>query len=140
MFGSKEQCTLVLYMPMKGRIVLLISSLHIDNKIDPDSGDKCKAEVIKFHNCTNSVVETVDKMFADYSAGRKTYWWPVVIFNSMFNKVAINALIQNSTGLRGQFSRTLVQERLQQHTAFQIPRDIRQKITALAEKIPEKSS
>jgi hypothetical protein len=52
MFGFKEQCTFVLYMPKKEKIVLLISTFHSDDKIDPDSGDKSKPEVIKFYNCT----------------------------------------------------------------------------------------
>jgi hypothetical protein len=52
--------------------VLLILTLHTSNKIDPDSGGRCRSEVIKFHDYTNSVVETVEKVCAGNTGERKT--------------------------------------------------------------------
>jgi hypothetical protein len=50
---------------------------------------------LKSSSFITAQLKKVDKMCADYSAARKTCWWPVVIFNSMLNKVAINVPMEH---------------------------------------------
>lgn len=93
LFGFQEKCTLVSYVPKKGKNVLLISTLHNDDKIDHDSGDLQKPEIITFYNLTKGGVDVVDEMGATYSCARKTRRWPMVIFYSILNVAGINALV-----------------------------------------------
>lgn len=51
-FGFQENATLVSYVPRLNRNVILISSLHNDDAIDPDTGDRKKPEIITFYNMT----------------------------------------------------------------------------------------
>jgi len=51
-FGFQENCTIVSYIPKKNKVVILISSLHNDDKIDPESGERNKPGIITFYNST----------------------------------------------------------------------------------------
>jgi hypothetical protein len=81
-------------------------------------------------------VDTVDKMCVGYIVARNTHRWHVVVFCSMLNIAAVNALVihrnQNCIGSRKQFLRTLaqqlVQEQFEQCPGSQIPQDIGQKV------------
>ncbi|GBP80854.1 hypothetical protein EVAR_62384_1 [Eumeta japonica] len=48
------------------KIVLMLSSLHDDDKIDQDIGTEAKPEVITFYNSTKGGVEVVDQKKEDY--------------------------------------------------------------------------
>ncbi|XP_072392160.1 uncharacterized protein [Diabrotica undecimpunctata] len=49
MFAFQEKCTLVSYVPRKGKNVLVISTMHYDDNIDNSTG---KPEIIIEHNKT----------------------------------------------------------------------------------------
>ncbi|KAJ8926923.1 hypothetical protein NQ314_020775 [Rhamnusium bicolor] len=52
-FAFQADVTVVSYKyPTKKKKVLLISTLHHDNKIDPDSGESLKLDMITFYNRT----------------------------------------------------------------------------------------
>lgn len=46
MFLFADRCTLVSYVPKKNRNVILISTMHETDTIDPDTGDNNKPEII----------------------------------------------------------------------------------------------
>lgn len=92
-FGFQKETTIVSYTPKKNRNVLLLSTMHNDDKIDPSTGDSKKPEIITFYNLTKGAVDVVDEMAATYSTARKCNRWPMVIFFSMLNVAAINARI-----------------------------------------------
>lgn len=90
MFAFHENCTLVSYIPKKGKNVLLMSSLHRDDIIDSETG---KPDMIVNYNQTKGGVDTVDKLCAAYNCARGTRRWPMVIFYSMLNVAGINSLV-----------------------------------------------
>lgn len=59
-FGFQENCTIVSYAPKKNKVVILISSLHNDDKIDPESSKRNKPEIITFYNGMKGGVDNVD--------------------------------------------------------------------------------
>ncbi|XP_023214738.1 uncharacterized protein LOC111617685 [Centruroides sculpturatus] len=94
LFGfGKDYATLVSYVPKKRKVVLLLSTMHQSNAIDPEIGDKKKTEAITFYNATKSGVDTVNEMSGSYSVARKSQRWPLTVFYNMLNIAAINTLI-----------------------------------------------
>ena len=75
------------------KLVLLLSSMHNDDKIDESTGDEKKPEMITCYNKTKGGVDVVDKLCASYTSARSTRRWPMVIFYSIFNVVEINSCI-----------------------------------------------
>ena len=67
LFGLQEQCTLLSYVPKVNNVVLLLASMHNDDKIDVSTGDAQKPEMITFYNKTKGVVDVVDKLCASYT-------------------------------------------------------------------------
>nr|XP_023011791.1 piggyBac transposable element-derived protein 4-like [Leptinotarsa decemlineata] len=72
MFGFRKEGTIVSYVPKKNEHVVLISSLHFDDKIDESTGDKMKPEIIPFYNVTKAGVDVVDKLCSSYNVARNT--------------------------------------------------------------------
>lgn len=93
MFGFSKDVTIVSYIPKQGKNVILTSSMHHDDKIDIESGDKCKPDIITFYNSTKGGVDTVDQYCSNYDVARNTRRWPMVIFYSLLNIGAINSYI-----------------------------------------------
>lgn len=95
MFGFGDNVTLVSYVPQtkKKKNVVLFSSMHHDNKIDPESGDMKKPEIITFYNSTKGGVDMVDQMAGKYNTSRNSRRWPLTLFYSMLNISTINAYI-----------------------------------------------
>lgn len=71
-FGFQQNCTLVSYCPKKNRTVILVSSMHQDSAIDPDTGDDKKPEMITFYNKTKIGVDLVDQLCEKYNVARNT--------------------------------------------------------------------
>lgn len=84
--------TLVSYVPKKNKSVTLVSTLHDDNAIDPDSPAK-KPEIITFYNEDKCGVDLVDQMCANFTCQRTTNRWPLVVFYNLVNISCINGFI-----------------------------------------------
>lgn len=81
---------MVSYVPRKNKSVILLSTFHDDDQMDPDTR---KPQVILDYNGTKGGVDTVDKMCAAYSVSRITKRWPCVVFYTLMNIGGINAQI-----------------------------------------------
>lgn len=102
LFGFSNEATLVSYVPKKGKVVTLLSSMHVGknaDSIDVSTGDKRKPDIITFYNKTKGGVDKVDEMKQSYSVSRKSARWPLTIFFSLLNIAGINSQIvfQNNT-------------------------------------------
>ncbi|XP_066260986.1 piggyBac transposable element-derived protein 4-like [Euwallacea similis] len=93
MFGFQSNIMLVSYIPKKGKNVLLFSTLHHDRKIDTDTNELKKPEVITFYNFTKGGIDVVDELSGTYSVSRNSRRWPLTLFYSILNSAAINAMI-----------------------------------------------
>lgn len=113
MFGFGEKKVLISYVPNKkqNKVVLLLSTLHDDNKIDETTGDAQKPEIITYYNATKAGVDVVDQMKEEYSVGRMTRRWPMRLFFSILNIAGINSQIiyKENTG-QLLFRRTFLKE------------------------------
>ena len=76
---------LVSYAPKPKKTVILVSTVHVDNEIDPDSGEQQKPSVITFYNAAKGGVHTADQMCATYNVARNIKRWPMVVFFAMLN-------------------------------------------------------
>jgi hypothetical protein len=74
----------------KGKLVLLVSTMHDRKEINAETGEKKKQEIICFYNQTKGV-DMVDQMSSNYSVARKTNRWPV--FFHLLNIAGINAQV-----------------------------------------------
>ena len=92
-FGFSKDMTLVSYKPNANKIVLLLSTLHDDDKIDSQSGDLCKPEIIRYYNSTKAGVDLVDELKQTYSVARVSRRWTLTLFFSLINIGRINAYI-----------------------------------------------
>ncbi|XP_063231053.1 piggyBac transposable element-derived protein 4-like [Bacillus rossius redtenbacheri] len=92
-FGFQENMTLVSYVPKRGKTVLLLSSMHADDKIDESTGEQKKPEIITFYNSTKGGVDCVDERIAFYNVARNTRRWTMVIFYAMLNIAGVNAYL-----------------------------------------------
>nr|XP_047122928.1 piggyBac transposable element-derived protein 4-like [Hydra vulgaris] len=84
---------LVSYIPRERKNVILVSSLHDDDAIDPQSGEQMKPEIITFYNLTKCGVDVADQMCASYNVSRNTRRWPMVIFYTILNVAGINSQV-----------------------------------------------
>ncbi|KAJ8936542.1 hypothetical protein NQ314_012282 [Rhamnusium bicolor] len=76
MFAYRDNCTLVSYIPKKGKNVLLISTMHDDDSISEVTG---KPEIVMDYNCTKGGVDTVDQLCANYNCACNAQRWPMVL-------------------------------------------------------------
>ena len=95
MFGFGGNVTLVSYVPQtkQKKNVVLFSSMHHDDKIDPESSDMKKHEIITFYNSTKGGVDMVDQMAGEYDTSRNSRRWPLTVFYTLLNVSTINAYI-----------------------------------------------
>lgn len=91
-FGFQENITMVSFCPKKNKSVILVSSMHHDDAIDLESGDKRKPEIVTFYNHTKIGVDLVDQLCQKYNVARNTRRWPMVVFYNLLNIAGINAL------------------------------------------------
>ncbi|XP_035216772.1 uncharacterized protein LOC118190206 [Stegodyphus dumicola] len=67
--------------------------MHDDSKIDPESGEQNKPEMIMFYNMTKGGVDNVGELCGIYSVSRRCRRWPLTIFLGLMNIAGINAFI-----------------------------------------------
>ncbi|XP_050502395.1 piggyBac transposable element-derived protein 4 isoform X4 [Diabrotica virgifera virgifera] len=133
LLGFQEDKMMISYVPRKNKAVILLSTLHDDNKMDPDTK---KPQAILDYNETKGGVDIVDKMCAAYSVSRKTRRWPCVIFYTLINIGGINAQILHKLACpaeapkyRRVFLKNLALNLMKEHLIFRstlkhLPRDI----------------
>ncbi|XP_072397941.1 uncharacterized protein [Diabrotica undecimpunctata] len=97
MFGFTKDMTILSYIPKPKKHVVLLSTLHHDDQIDPTTGDESKPEVITFYNSTKGGVDTVDQLRGSYTVARNRKRWPMVIFYGLLDVAAINAFVIHRT-------------------------------------------
>lgn len=90
LFGYTKSKTLASYVPKKNQSVVMISSMHHDGSVDPESG---KPEIIHFYNSTKGGVDSLDQKCANYSVSRRTQRWPFVIFSAILNISTANGFV-----------------------------------------------
>lgn len=142
-FAFQSDIMLVSYIPKKGKNVLLFSTFHRDNKIDPSTKELFKPEVITFYNFTKAGVDVLDELSGTYSVSRNSRRWPLTLFFSLLNTAAVNALVickcnhPNSNIFRRKFLKelglSLIKEYLDQRRANpHVRRELRRKISEIA--------
>ena len=82
--------TLVLFVPKKSKSVVLVSTMHHNEKIDNQTG---KPDIILYYNQTKGAVDTEDQMCHIYSMQRKTKRGPLAYFMSPLNLDGLNSYI-----------------------------------------------
>ena len=87
--------TLVSYVPQtrQKKHIVLFSSMHHDDKTNPESGDMKKPEIITFYNSTKGGVNMVDQMAGEYNTSRNSRRWPLTVFYTLLNVFIISAYI-----------------------------------------------
>ena len=90
-FGFTDSATIVSFVPKKGKSVVLLSTMHSDNKVCDDDGKK--PDIVLFYNSTKGGVDTLDQMCAQYSTKRKTLRWPLTLFFTFLDIAAVNTTV-----------------------------------------------
>ncbi|XP_047543237.1 piggyBac transposable element-derived protein 3-like [Vanessa atalanta] len=140
MFGHQKDVSMVSYAPKKHKVVIVMSSLHHDAKIDSATGNQKKPEMITFYNSTKAGVDVVDELCGSYNVSRNSKRWPMIIYYGMLNIAAINATIifrenQSKDTKRTDFIRNLGLALVYEHLKMRkdqknIPIYIRQRISS----------
>ncbi|XP_067088064.1 piggyBac transposable element-derived protein 4-like [Osmerus mordax] len=90
-FVFTADTSLVSYVPKKGKNVVLMSTLHRDDRICGQEHQK--PEIIMDYNASKGGVDNMDKLVTAYSCKRRTLRWPLVIFFDMLDISAYNAFV-----------------------------------------------
>lgn len=90
LFAFDHNKTLVSFTPKENKIVLLLSTLHPDSSIHPDTG---KPNLIHTYNETKGGTDTFDQLCHSYTTSRKTRRWPLRFFFNMLDAAGINAMV-----------------------------------------------
>ena len=88
LFAFKDSVT-ILPGSKKGKLVLLLSTLHQTNEI-AQSG---KSEIIGFYNQTKTGVDALDQKVCHYLTYRKTKRWSQAVFYNILDIAAYNAFV-----------------------------------------------
>ncbi|UYV66363.1 hypothetical protein LAZ67_4001469, partial [Cordylochernes scorpioides] len=89
-FGFSGTKTLVSYVPKKRKSVILISSMHHDDKCDETTG---KPDIIMDYNLTKGGVDTIDQMVSNFFTSRRSRRWPLALFYALLDITALNSYI-----------------------------------------------
>lgn len=90
LFGFCENLTLASYVPKKGKVVVMLSTMHHDTTVE---GDDRKPHIIMHYNACKGGVDTMDKLATTYSCKRKCNRWPLALFSNLMDVAAIAAFI-----------------------------------------------
>ncbi|KAJ4442885.1 hypothetical protein ANN_04478 [Periplaneta americana] len=91
-FGFQDRLTLTTYVPKPGKVVLVASTMHYDDELDPDTREE-KIPEITFYSATKGGIDVVDELCGTYSVSRKSRRWPLTVFFGLLNITAINSLV-----------------------------------------------
>lgn len=136
-FGFTKELTLVSYMPKKSKVMLLLSSLHHDRKLDVKNNIP-RPEIATFYDSTKTGVAAVEKLSKMYDVRNYCKGWPLLILFNLMNIATINSYIiyrenNNSKLKRCEFIRKLGLALLEQHLLLRknktnLPRELRKRI------------
>ncbi|KAK9711544.1 Transposase IS4 [Popillia japonica] len=104
--------TMVSYIPKPNRQVILLSTLHHDDSIDPESGQNTKPEIITFYNSTKGEVDVVGQLSAKYNVARNTRKWPMLILYGLLNVEEINPFVIHKTNVNTNIQRRIFLKQL----------------------------
>ena len=79
------------YVPQVNKAVLLLSTMHFDNKIQEN--EPFKPDMILHYNATKGGVNTLDQLVKNYTGKRVTKRWPMIIFYWMLDVAAYNSAV-----------------------------------------------
>jgi hypothetical protein len=144
LFGFRERMTLVSFVPKKTKAVILLSTMHHDDKVDADLS---KPDIVLFYNETKGGVDTCDQMIKHSTVKRKTNRWPLAVFYRILDFACLNSLIiwrsikTDSTTTRRQFLLQLSMNLARQHMVRraeipQLQRPVRQAMTICGIDVP----
>lgn len=91
-FGFQDKRTIVSYVPDKNKAVCMVSTMHYNAAIDPETGDDKKPYIITTYNETKHGVDILDKMCKHYDVSRNSRRWPLTVFFHLMNVGGVNAL------------------------------------------------
>jgi hypothetical protein len=91
LFCFDRQLTLTSYVPKKGKAVILLSSMHHDDAVDANNGNK--PEIIAHYNATKSGVDNLDHLVGLYSCKRKVRRWPMTLFFNVVDCACLAAYV-----------------------------------------------
>jgi hypothetical protein len=111
---------MVFYVPKKGKVVLLNSTMHNDDKIDETTQQLRKPEIITTYNLTKGGVDTVDQLCATYDVSRNSRGWPLTVFYALLNVAGVNAQVIFASNVetqmkRQQFLKSVAMDLMKEH-------------------------
>lgn len=89
-FDFTSDMTICSFVPKKNKSVILLSSMHHDNRVDEDSG---KPDIILFYNSTKGGADALDQKCALYRTGRRCRRWPLAIWFAVMDMATVNSHI-----------------------------------------------
>ena len=81
---------LISYIPKKNKAVVLLSTMHNDNKIAEDTGLPI---MILDYKATKAAVDRVDQLYHNYSTQKGIKRWPLAYFYNCLNIEEINSMV-----------------------------------------------
>lgn len=93
-FGFTKNVTIVSCVPKKNKSVILIPSMHQNDKVDESTN---KSDIILHYKSTKGGVDSVDQMCSVYSSSRRTNRWPMPFLYRILDMSALNAFIIQQT-------------------------------------------
>ena len=124
LFAFNEHGTMVSYVPRKGKVVTLFSTMHDQPEVDNTREDK-KPIMILDYNKTKGGMDTADQLVRVYSCKRMSRRWPNIVFYNMLDISALNSYIiwmhlnpnfgEKKTHKRRLFLRQLASELIHKH-------------------------
>jgi len=90
MFAFDDKLTLVSYVPRKGKNVMLLSTMHHDEKT---GGEDRKPDIILHYNACKSGVDNMDKLVGTFSCKCKINRWPMAVFFNVIDVAGVGALV-----------------------------------------------
>ena len=90
LFGFSDRQTLVSHVSKKNKAVVLLSTMHNDNKVDKETG---LPEMVLDYKATRAAVNQVDQLCHYYSVQKNTKRWPLAYFHNRLNIAGINSMV-----------------------------------------------
>ena len=90
LFGFTKKLSLVSFVPKKNKAVVLLSSMHHAKEVNDSTK---KPTIIEFYNATKSGVDSLHQKTGNYTTGRKTRRWPMVLLYRLLDIAGVNSMV-----------------------------------------------